>query len=138
MKKSLANIRPKNPLLSSKESSWPARLKAISSSTPSPVARPPVWQPFRCGVTASDRVARTSADKPIVAVLGRKRPDGRTLLALCGVAATPILVEPDQLSSLNPPADFRGSSEYRREMAVLLAGRVLNTLAIARNNHTED
>lgn len=80
------------------------------------------------GATASERVARTPADKPIVAAVGRKTPDGRVLLALCGVAATPILVAPDQLSALDPPADFRGSSEYRREMAVLLAGRVLSRL----------
>jgi CO/xanthine dehydrogenase FAD-binding subunit len=80
------------------------------------------------GETASERVARTPADKPIVAAVGRKTPDGRVLLALCGVAATPILIAPDQLASLIPPADFRGSSEYRREMATLLAGRVLNRL----------
>ncbi len=80
------------------------------------------------GVTASDRVARTPADKPIVAAVARKTPEGRILLALCGIASSPILVTPDQLASLDPPADFRGSSEYRREMAILLAGRVLGQL----------
>ena len=77
------------------------------------------------GETASERVARTPADKPIVAAVGRKTADGRVLLALCGVADTPILVEPDQPASLDPPADFRGSSEYRREMAVVLSERVV-------------
>ncbi len=80
------------------------------------------------GVTASERVARTPADQPIVAAVGRKTPQGRVLLALCGVAVTPVLVAPAEVASLNPPADFRGSSEYRREMAVLLAGRVLGQL----------
>lgn len=78
------------------------------------------------GVTASDRVARTPADKPIVAAVARKTPEGRISLALCGVARTPILVAPDQVAGIDPPADFRGSSEYRREMAVLLAKRVLS------------
>lgn len=80
------------------------------------------------GETASERLARTPADKPIVAAVGRRTPAGRVLLALCGVAARPILVAPDQLASLDPPADFRGSSEYRREMAMLLAARVLSRL----------
>lgn len=80
------------------------------------------------GATASARVARTPADAPIVAAIGRKTPQGRVLLALCGVAPTPVIVAPDQVASLNPPADFRGSSEYRREMAVLLTSRVLSQL----------
>ena len=80
------------------------------------------------GQTASERVGRTPADKPIVAAVGRKTTDGRMSLALCGVTDTPILVAPDQNASLDPPADFRGSSEYRREMAVLLVDRVVNQL----------
>ena len=80
------------------------------------------------GVTASERVARTPADKPIVAAVARKDSTGRVHLALCGVAATPVLVQPDAVASLNPPADFRGSSEYRREMAVLLVRRVVERL----------
>ena len=80
------------------------------------------------GETASERVARTPADKPIVAAVGRKTGDGRVFLALCGVADTPILANPDQIASLDPPADFRGSSEYRREMASLLRERVIEEL----------
>ncbi len=80
------------------------------------------------GQTASERVGRTPADKPIVAAVGRKTADGRVLLALCGVADTPILANPDQIASLDPPADFRGSSEYRREMASLLSERVIEEL----------
>ncbi|MCP4168479.1 MAG: hypothetical protein GY759_21655 [Chloroflexi bacterium] len=80
------------------------------------------------GTTAADRVARTPADKPIVAAVARKKGGGQILLALCGVANSPILIDPDQVASLNPPADFRGSSEYRREMAERLSGRVLNRL----------
>ncbi len=81
------------------------------------------------GTTAADRVARTPADKPIVAAVARKKDAGQILLALCGVADSPIRIDPDQVASLNPPADFRGSSEYRREMATLLAARVLEKLS---------
>lgn len=77
------------------------------------------------GESAGERVARTPADKPIVAVVGRKTADGRVLFAACGVAGSPILINPNQLDSLAPPADFRGSAEYRREMAGVLVGRVL-------------
>lgn len=80
------------------------------------------------GQTASDRVARTPADKPIVAVLGRRDKAGQIHLACCGVAAPPILVSLDQISALNPPADFRGSSDYRRQMAITLAERVSTAL----------
>ncbi len=83
------------------------------------------------GQTASARVARTPADKPIVAAAARKTASGGIKLALCGVAITPILVDPgsDVKAALNPPADFRGSTEYRRQMAATLTRRVLSELA---------
>lgn len=81
------------------------------------------------GKTASARVARTPADRPIVAALGRLDAAGRIHLALCGVARTPRLVAPDEVEvALDPPGDFRGSSEYRRQMASVLARRVLASL----------
>ncbi|MCP4362353.1 MAG: hypothetical protein GY796_30475 [Chloroflexi bacterium] len=75
------------------------------------------------GITASERVARTPADKPIVAVLGRQTEKG-TLLAACGLADKPILITESDLDSLRPPADFRGSAVYRQEMAKVLTNRV--------------
>lgn len=80
------------------------------------------------GKAASARVARTPADAPIVAAVARQDTNGKLHLALCGVAATPILTDPDKVAGLNPPADFRGSSEYRRQMAVTLAARVVAEL----------
>lgn len=80
------------------------------------------------GPTAHDRVARTPEDSPIVAAVARRQSNGSALLALCGVAATPILAGPGDIAALNPPADFRGSSAYRKEMARVLARRVLNEL----------
>ena len=81
----------------------------------------------RHGQNASDRVARTPADKPIVAVVGR-RVNEAVLLAACGVAERPILINANEIEQLNPPADFRGSSGYRREMTAVLSQRVLAEL----------
>lgn len=75
------------------------------------------------GATASERVARTPADKPIVAVLGRQTERGITFAA-CGLAEHPILLAESDLDNLQPPADFRGSSAYRLAMAKVLVGRV--------------
>jgi len=82
------------------------------------------------GQTASDRVARTPADKPIVAAVARLGDDSQIRLALCGVADTPVLVDSDNVkAAINPPGDFRGSSEYRRQMAATLAKRVISQLS---------
>ncbi len=76
------------------------------------------------GVTAWSGTGRTPADTPIVAAYAR-RSDGATRLALCGVAATPTIVDPAMVAALEPPADFRGSAEYRRSLAQTHADRVL-------------
>lgn len=81
------------------------------------------------GRAASERVARTPADRPIVAAVARLDEAGQVRLALCGVAPTPVLVEPDRLeASLHPPGDFRGSGEYRRQMAIALTRRAVERL----------
>ena len=79
------------------------------------------------GLTASARTGRTPADTSIVAVAGRVVTGG-IRLALTGVGPTPILTTPEDLDSLEPPADFRGSSEYRRELAAVLTKRVVHQL----------
>lgn len=79
------------------------------------------------GETASARTGRTPADVSIVAAAGRIVAGGMNV-ALTGVAATPVLVDAGELSLLSPPADFRGSSEYRLELAHVLAGRVASQL----------
>jgi CO/xanthine dehydrogenase FAD-binding subunit len=48
-------------------------------------------------------------------------PEGTRRLALAGVARRPLLVE--RVEDLDPPSDFRGSSEYRKELARVLAAR---------------
>ncbi len=73
------------------------------------------------GVAALASTARTCADKAIVAAAARVA-GGSALIALSGVAATPIVVE--STDDLEPPGDFRGSSDYRRAMARVLVARV--------------
>lgn len=80
------------------------------------------------GRSARATTGRTPADTPIVAVLGRKTADGELRLALTGVAPTPVLADADQIDTLDPPGDFRGSSGYRRHLAAVLAARVRGEL----------
>ena len=82
------------------------------------------------GSGARATTARTPADIPIVGAVARvPAADGTTRLALTGVAATPVLVagrdrDPDESAAgLDPPADFRGSSSYRRHLAQTLSAR---------------
>ncbi|MBT8217170.1 MAG: hypothetical protein HKN74_04235 [Acidimicrobiia bacterium] len=78
------------------------------------------------GDAAAARTGRTPADRPIVAVVGRRSDDGRLLIAATGVAETPVLI--DAAGALDPPADFRGSADYRRHLAATLRQRVTTRL----------
>jgi CO/xanthine dehydrogenase FAD-binding subunit len=82
------------------------------------------------GVTSVARTARTRADRAIVAAVARRTPNGQRRLALTGVAAVPVLVAPapDAAAALDPLGDFRGSTEYRRVLARVLAGRALEAI----------
>ena len=79
------------------------------------------------GETASARTGRTPADTSIVAVAGRVVAGGFRI-AVTGVATHPILVDQAAVEDLQPPADFRGSSAYRRELAGVLIKRVIGLL----------
>jgi len=80
------------------------------------------------GVAAADRTGRTPMDRPIVMVVGHRSPDGTVRMAMTGVSTRPIIVEPDQIATLDPPSDFRGSPDYRKSLAGVLSGRVLATI----------
>lgn len=78
------------------------------------------------GAAAAFRTARTPADRAIVAAVARATDGGR-LVALTGVAATPVLVDPRELPE--PPGDFRGASDYRRALAEVLVARAVEAIA---------
>jgi CO/xanthine dehydrogenase FAD-binding subunit len=85
------------------------------------------------GFTAVDRTARTPMDRPIVSAVAHRGADGTIRLAMSGVASGPTLVDPSRIVDLDPPADFRGSSEYRAHLATVLGERVLSKMAIGRS-----
>lgn len=78
------------------------------------------------GTFSEARTARTPADTPIVAVVGRRAPNGAITLAGSGIASAVVAFT--DASTLEPPGDFRGSTAYRRSVAATLAGRVLAAL----------
>jgi CO/xanthine dehydrogenase FAD-binding subunit len=74
------------------------------------------------------RVARTPADRPIVAAIAVRAGVGSVAgerIALCGVAARPVLLG----AELNPPDDFKGSAVYRRAMAEIVVQRARAAIA---------
>lgn len=79
------------------------------------------------GETASARSGRTPADTSIVAALGRVVAGG-VRLGLTGVAAHPVVVDLEAVDALEPPADFRGTTEYRKDLARTLTARVVGLL----------
>ena len=89
------------------------------------------------GIIAAARTGRTPADRPIVCAVAR-RAAGGVRLALSGVAARPVLSRTAPIRSgadgaawaerLDPPGDFRGSSGYRRALAVTLARRAVEAV----------
>ena len=83
------------------------------------------------GASAWAGTGRTPADTPIVAAYAR-RTGGGALLALTGVAATPVLIDRSAVDSLDPPGDFRGTPEYRRALAHTLADRALASVEVGR------
>jgi hypothetical protein len=60
-----------------------------------------------------------------VLAVARRSETGTILLALTGVDSAPVLIDAEAISSLDPPADFRGSAEYRRHLAGILSGRAI-------------
>ena len=81
------------------------------------------------GATAVASTGRTPADVPIVAAVGRRAPAG-IIVALTGVSDVPVVVDPfDPTSGLSPNEDFRGSVDYRLELARVLTARVVGELS---------
>lgn len=80
------------------------------------------------GAGAQAATGRTPADVPIVAAVARLT-DAGPIVALTGVGRTPMLVDgSNPTAGLDPPGDFRGSSDYRLELARILTGRAMEVL----------
>lgn len=79
------------------------------------------------GASSAARTARTTADRAIVAAYARRAGDGTRRVALTGVGATPVLVQPGD--QLQPIGDFRGSADYRRHLADVLTARVVEAIS---------
>jgi probable selenate reductase FAD-binding subunit len=89
------------------------------------------------GIVVAVRTGRTPADRPIVSAVARRAADG-VRLALSGVASRPVLSRTAAIRSgadaaawaerLDPPGDFRGSSSYRRALAITLARRAVEAV----------
>jgi len=77
------------------------------------------------GISAAHRTGRTPMDRPIVMVVGRKDPAGHTRIAVTGVDSHVVAMPPGQVEALDPPTDFRGTSQYRKVLAEVLTKRVL-------------
>jgi len=80
------------------------------------------------GAGAAERTGRTPKDVPIVMVAGRTTGEGPIHLVATGVAARPVHIDTPTIGELEPPGDFRGSPDYRKHLAHVLAGRVIEQL----------
>jgi len=99
------------------------------------------------GKGASERVARTPADYPIVSVTGWRPASGAIRLAATGIGPRPVHLTATEAAlgsgldesvisaaaqaaaaTADHPGDFRGDAAYRAEMAAVLTRRVLSAL----------
>ncbi|MEA2010418.1 MAG: FAD binding domain-containing protein [Actinomycetota bacterium] len=80
------------------------------------------------GIAAADRTGRTPMDRPIVMAAAHRGHGGAVRVAMTGVSTRPVVVDPEQIDALDPPSDFRGSSGYRKSLALVLANRVFATV----------
>ena len=91
-----------------------------------PEYRPGMWQ------IVLEKVSRTPSDAPIVAAIGFARGGGRStsvvtfFVVVCGVSDRPVRYKPRDIASLTSEIDdYRGSAEYRTEMAKIVCSRAI-------------
>lgn len=81
------------------------------------------------GTGAIAATGRTPADTPIVAAVALATDHG-VRLALTGVGPTPVLADPaDPTAGLEPPGDFRGSTDYRLHLVGTLSARAVQEVS---------
>lgn len=105
-----------------------ASIRATSAEEPQPLAAmvsvdgiiTAIHVPLGPAQGGLARVARTPADRPIVAAVAVVAGD-TTRIAYCGLAERPVLEGTDAPAY----SDFRGSAEYRAAMATVLRKRAL-------------
>jgi CO/xanthine dehydrogenase FAD-binding subunit len=104
--------------------------------------------PWQGGRSASERVARTPVDYPIVSITSWQGANGVVCLAATGLAERPFRLIDAEAHLTIPlteetiaaaaqaakaavvhPGDFRGDAAYRADMAVILTRRVLEQVA---------
>ena len=99
--------------------------------------------PWGNGRFASERVARTPADTPIVSVTAWQPENSAPRLAATGIGPRPVRLLQAEAASADGewetavqaaqatcqhPGDFRGDAAYRAQMTAVLTRRVLNEL----------
>lgn len=77
------------------------------------------------------KLSRVKTDKAIVNAAAARFDDG-PVLVVGGVGPKPIVVRGTELPALDPPDDFRGSAEYRRRVAPVLAERAFEAAGMER------
>jgi CO/xanthine dehydrogenase FAD-binding subunit len=77
------------------------------------------------------KLSRVRTDKAIVNAAAALFDDG-PILVVGGVAARPVVVHGTELPPLHPADDFRGSAEYRRQVAPVVAERALQAAGVVR------
>ena len=75
---------------------------------------------------ALEKVARTPADRPIVAAIGFVRPEEPPYAVLTGIADRPVRYREGITSAIS---DYRGSAEYRTAMAAIVSRRAIASAA---------
>lgn len=119
----------------------------LDADEPAPGLITEILVPWADGRGASERVARTPKDYPIVSVAAWKPDEGPVRLAATGLGARPRRLPAAEAalqagidesavdaaaaaaSAANAhPGDFRGDAAYRAEMAGVLVRRVLNEI----------
>lgn len=81
------------------------------------------------GTAAMSTTGRTPRDRPIVGVVGRRVDGAGVVLAACGVGPVPVRFDAGDVASLPSFDDHRATATYRRHLADVLTGRVLEELA---------
>jgi CO/xanthine dehydrogenase FAD-binding subunit len=81
---------------------------------------------FGSALVAFEKVSRTPSDTPLVAALAiRRQSDAEPRIVVTGIADRPVIYRDGAQSQIS---DYKGSTEYRTEMAKVLSERAIKKL----------